>query len=71
MQNFKPPEQCVALATLGNSTGLEVVAFQQALKKSRTNAEGIPLATQLKECNCLSRGKRRRLPLSTKNGLTR
>ena len=33
-----------------NSTGPEVVALQQPLKKARTDAEGMPLAIQLKEC---------------------
>ena len=61
-QNFRPLEECAAaararipqleaaLAALGNSTGPEVVALQQALKKARTYAEGMPVATQLKEC---------------------
>ena len=56
-QNFKPPEQHAAaararipqleaaLAALGNSTGPEVVALQQALKKARTDAEGVPVTT--------------------------
>ena len=43
------PQLGAALAALGNSTGPEVVALQQALK-ARTDAEGMLSATQLKEC---------------------
>ena len=72
-QNFKPPEECAAaararipqleaaLAALGNSTGPEVVALQQALKKARTDAEGMPLATQLKECQLFVERKEKKI----------
>ena len=71
-QNFKPPEECTAaararipqleaaLAALGN-TGLEVVALQQALKKARTDAKGMPLATQLKECQLFVERKEKKI----------
>ena len=72
-QNFKPPEEYAAaararipqleaaLTALGNSTGPEVVALQQALKKARIDAEGMPLATQLKECQLFVERKEKKI----------
>ena len=55
------PQLEAALAALGNSTGPEVVALQQALKKARIDAEGMPLATQLKECQLFVERKEKKI----------
>ena len=66
-QNFKPPEECAAaararipqleaaLAALGNSTGPEVVALQQALKKAHTVERMSTVCREEREEDCLYR----------------